>query len=180
MLGVGRENKFSPAHAQQVVDPHQPQNPLVIYHPSSPQQFAMHASIAVSRALQRDLLHLAAQVHVGFPAWPAQPETVISRPAHARYLAQPVHGCLRFRGFADLLVEPLLPLATMGCGCSLKRRKAFFKKSFSIVSCPIFRSNWPISSASPLACGCVPIPGKASSPFARHSPFQANSRFGLI
>jgi hypothetical protein len=31
MLGVGRENKLSPAHAQQIVDSHQPQNPLVIY-----------------------------------------------------------------------------------------------------------------------------------------------------
>src|SRR5215469_12990601 len=180
MLGVGRENKFSAAQTQQVVHAHQPQNPLVIYHPSSPQQFAMQASIAVSRPLQRDLLHLATQVHVGFLAWPAQPETVISRPAHARDLTQPLHCCLRFRGFADLPVEPVLPLATKGCGCSLKRRKAFFKKSFSIVSCPIFRSNWAIISASPLGCGCVPIPGKASSPFARHSPFQANSRFGLI
>src|ERR1700691_2823570 len=141
MLRVDRENKFSPAHTQQVVDPHQPQNPLVIYPPPCPNQFAMHAPIAVSRPLQRDLLNLTAQVHVGFLAWSAHQETVISRPAHARDLTEPVHRCLRFRGFADLLVEPLLPLATTGSGCSLKRRKAFFKKSFSIVTCPISRSN---------------------------------------
>src|SRR5215471_8004987 len=180
MLGVRRENKFSPAHTQQVVDPHQPQNPLVIYNPSSPNQFVMHAPIAISRPLERDLLNLAAQIHVGFLTWRAQPVTVISRSAHARYLAEPVHRCLPFPGFADLLVEPVLPLATAGNGCSLKCRKAFFKKSISIVICPIFRSNWAISSASPLGCGRVPIPGNANSPFASHSPFQASSRFGLI
>jgi putative transposase len=30
-----------------------------------------------------------------------------------------------------------------------------------------------------LACGRAPLPGNASSPFARHSPFQTSSRLGL-
>src|ERR1700756_3871070 len=180
MLGVGRENKLSPTQTKQVVDPHQPQNPLVIDHTSSPNQFAMHTPIAISWPLQRDLLHLAAQVHVGFLTWRAPQETVISRPAHARDLAEPVHRCRRFCGFADLLVEPASPLPTAGSGCSLKRRKAFFKKSISIACCPILRSSSGIRCASSFDSMRTPWPGNASSPFARHSPLQTSSRLGLI
>ena len=36
VLGVGGENKFSPTQTQQVIQAHQPQNPLVVYTPPLP------------------------------------------------------------------------------------------------------------------------------------------------
>jgi len=41
----------------------------------------------------------------------------------------------------DLLIETALPLPTTGAGNSLKRRKAFYKNSISIVCWPILRSS---------------------------------------
>src|SRR5260370_41911868 len=118
-------------------------------------------------------------MHGGFFGARSAQEKVVSRPAHSRCLAEPVHRCLRFGCFPDLLIEPALPLAAVGRGCSLKCRKAFFKKSSSIVCCPILRSSSAIRSASSLGCGRAPLPGNAISPFARHSPFQTSSRLGL-
>ena len=69
VLGVGGENKFPLPQTQQVIHPHEPQNSLVVYLPSPAKQFALDATIAVSRPLQRDFLHLAAQIHVAFFAF---------------------------------------------------------------------------------------------------------------
>ena len=106
------------------------------------------------------------------------PETIVSGPAQAGDLAQSIHG-LRFGRFPDLLVDPAPPLATTSRGCSLKRRKTFFKKSISIACCPILRSNAAMCSASSRACGRAPLPGNANSPLARHSPFHVSNRLGL-
>ena len=57
--------------------------------------------------------------------------------------------------------------------------QGFFKNSISIACCPILRSSWAIRSASSFDGGRLALPGNASSPFARHSPFQVSSRLGL-
>src|SRR6266853_2273053 len=139
----------------------------------------MHTTIPVSRPPQRNALHLAAQIHVRLLGLPAQPETIVASPTHSRGPAEPVHGCPRFGRFPDLFMELASPLPAAGRGWSLKRRNAFFKKSISIVCCPILRSSSAIRSASSLVCGRELLPGNASSPFARHSPFQVSNRLGL-
>src|SRR6516225_2997829 len=179
MLGVGGPDEFSLAQTQQVIYPHQPQNPFAVDPPSPAHQCALHAAISVDRPFQRDLLDLASQLHLLLLDLRGPQETVIARPADSPSLAQPVHRGPRFDGFPDLLVEPATPLPATGRGCSLKRRKAFFKKSFSIVSWPILRSNSAIRSASRLGWERAAWPGKAHSPLARHSPLQVCSRFGL-
>jgi putative transposase len=55
---------------------------------------------------------------------------------------EPVHRCLRFGRFLDLLIEPALPLAAADRGCSLKRRKAFFKKSSSSQAAGVGRAGY--------------------------------------
>jgi hypothetical protein len=178
VLGVGGEKKLSSSQTQQVILPHQPQNAFVIYAPALAQQFGMHTTIAIGRPSERDALDLVAQIHVGCLRLRSSPETVVSGPTHSRCPAEPVHGCPRFDRFPDLLIELAPPLAMTGRGCSLKRRNAFFKKSSSIACCPILRSSSAIRSASSRLCGRALLPGNASSPLARHSPFQVSSRLG--
>jgi len=77
---------------QQVVDSHQAQHAFVIHLPAAAHQFGMYPTIAVGGPTQSDLLDLIPQVHTGGARWMAPPKAVISGPAHARKLTQPVHA----------------------------------------------------------------------------------------
>jgi hypothetical protein len=63
----------------------------------------------------------------------------------------------------------------------LKCCKAFFGKSFSMVSWPIFLSSSATRfiSLNPVATPRRPIPGKANSPRAAQSPRQRSNSLGL-
>src|SRR5215470_5807962 len=129
----------------------------------------MYSAITVRRPFKRDSLDRAAQVHVRFLSFSPQQETVVAGAADSHHLAQLVHCDLRFGCFADLLVEPVVPLPTTGGTCSLKRRKTFFKKSISIACCPILRSSSGIRCSSSFPWVCAACPGNARcSPRARY------------
>src|SRR5215469_18949774 len=124
------------------------------------------------------MLDLAPQSHARSLGLLTAPKTVVSGAAHSSDLAESIHAGLRFARFLDLLVDAAPPLATLGRACSLKRRKTFFKKSISIVCCPILRSSSGIRCASTFGWDCAACPGNAScSPRARHSPRQVSSLF---
>src|SRR5512132_2630258 len=100
----------------------------------------MHASIAVRRPAQGNMLDLVPQSQARLPGFMTAPKTVVPGAAHSGDLAESIHAGLRFARFLDLLVDAAPPLAPAPRGCSLKRRKTFFKKSISMVCCPILRS----------------------------------------
>jgi len=54
------QNEFPPPRTQKVIGTHRSQNLLVVYLPTLPPQFSMHATVPVGWPAQRDLLHLAA------------------------------------------------------------------------------------------------------------------------
>src|ERR1700722_13984869 len=92
----------------------------------------MHATITLTRPLQRDPLNRAAQMQVRSARLYTRLETVVSCPAHAGDLAELHHRCPRFfDGLLDLLKEAALPLPPTGSGCSLKRPKVFFLRNQS-------------------------------------------------
>ena len=93
-------------------------------------------------------------------------------PTRAGNLTQPVHACPRFGRFPDLLVDA-------APGMFPETPQGFFKKSISIACWPILRSSSAIRSVSRRPRGRAPLPGNASSPLARHSPFQVSNRLGL-
>jgi hypothetical protein len=53
----------------------------VIHPPSLAQQLGVDATIAVGRPAQRDLMHVATQIQVGFTGLLLSQETVVSGPA---------------------------------------------------------------------------------------------------
>src|SRR5262252_2982556 len=179
MARVGSEEEPPPPYTKQVVATHQMQNAFVIDLPALANQFGMHAAIAVRRPAQGNLLDLVPHTHAGLPGFPAASKTIVSGAAHSGDLAEPIHAGLGFARFLDLLVDAAPPLLPTPRGCSLKRRKTFFKKSISMVCCPILRSSTAMRSLSSRAWGRAPLPGNASSPLARHSPFQVSNRLGL-
>src|ERR1700746_1087173 len=126
------------------------------------------------------MLDLVSQSHARWLGFMTAAKAVVSGAAYSGDLAESIHAGLRFARFLDLLVDAPPPLMLAPRGCSLKRRKAFFKKSISMVCCPILRASAAMCSLSSRAWGRAPLPGNASSPLARHSLFQVSNRLGLI
>src|ERR1700739_3898979 len=123
----------------------------------------MQPPIAVRRPAQRNVLDLVPQSHARLSGFMTPPKTVVSGSAQAGDLTESIHAGLRFGRFLDLLVDAVPALATPPRGSSLKPRKTFFKKSISMVCCPILRSSTAMRSLSSRAWGRAPLPGNASS-----------------
>src|SRR6185295_7612788 len=98
--------------------------------------------IAVGWHLHRLLLNRVSQLHLLCLLCYRLDEPIVAGSTDLSRTAQPGYGLFFL---ADLLVDGAPPL-TATC-CSSKLRNSFFKKSFSIVNWPIFRS----SSASRLS-----------------------------
>src|SRR5215470_2991088 len=161
MARVGSEEEPPPPYTKQVVATHQMQNAFVIDLPALANQFGMHAAIAVRRPAQGNLLDLVPQSHAGLPGFLAASKTIVSGAAHSGDLAEPIHACLRFARFLDLLVDAAPPLLPTPRGCSLKRRKTFLRN----------RSPWSAArSCAPIRrCARYPV-GPADAPLCRETP----------
>jgi len=61
---VGRDHEGAPPYTQQIVFAHHPQHAFMVDLKAALLQFMRNSSVAIGRPLQRDLLHLIAQLHL--------------------------------------------------------------------------------------------------------------------
>ena len=81
---VGGDHESAAPHAEQVVLAHHPQHALVVDLEAAPLQLGGDSSIAVGRRLQRDLLHLVADLHLHRSGLARQSASDRSRPGSVR------------------------------------------------------------------------------------------------
>src|SRR5262249_17282935 len=147
--------------------------PLLVIPPPPPAPHpAPPPPISVGRHLKGDLLNRVSQLHLlgtGL-GWLGKP--IVPGSTHLCCSAEPGY---RFAFFPDLRVDgPPPPSASY---CSSKTTNSFFRKSFSIVSWPIFRS----SSASRLSTSIrLPRPENALVGCSWNSRRHRWSTLGLI
>src|SRR6516164_5102699 len=121
----------------------------------------MHASIAIRRPAQGNMLNLVPQSHARLPGFMTAPKTVVSGVAHSGDLAESIHACLGFARFLDLLVDAVPPLPSAPRGCSLKRRKIFLRN----------RSPWSAARSCARVRQCARYPaGPGSVHLCRVTP----------
>src|SRR6185369_10738946 len=174
MPGVCSAHKLASSQTQEVIFSHDPQYPLVIGWLLAPFEFCTNSSVPIARHLNGDLLNHVPQLHVPIDLLPNN-EPVITCPAH---FTGPTHlaycqFALGFYFFFDPFADRLPPPAFSSSRCSSTRCKAFFKKSFSRVIWPIFRS----SSASRFVDRTLPFPVKALLGYCWISCFHRRRTF---
>src|SRR6266852_3516924 len=178
VLGVGGDDELPPPHAQQVVFPQDPVNPLMVHLPSAPAEFGGDARTAVARHFQRDPLDGIAQVHVRICGLRFRIEAVEAGPAYPAQLRHSLycHVALGLHFLRDFPTDSGFPVNACSIRCSSMRCKQPFKKSISRACWPILRSS---SATRPSSQRRLPPPGKTLPGPCRNSRRQRCSTFGL-
>src|SRR5437763_1054712 len=142
VLRLRGANKLAAAQRQQIIFPHQPQNPFPIDLKATLLQGAGHPPIAVAApVLQGNALHLRPQFHILLYPMALLQLSIKSRPAHSSQAAHTLdtQAALHRHHFPDLLVDAVPPVlsfcwrrASILCKAPLKKSTS---KLFSASNC---------------------------------------------